>query len=123
MFAKYVLIVATLCLCLTGFSTTSAAKQAETVTYEGSANVLQRDMETFWKIEPQLTAEQKEKFTTAFNRICEVYRTAGLLISSVTDAADEASAHTALMSFQRVMGELPGMIDKLDRLVRSFKVK
>jgi hypothetical protein len=89
-------------------------------TYEGSAATLQTAVESYQRLEPRLTVQQKKEFKESYEGICRSYQTAGILLESVVDAADPASANTAMVSYQRTVAALPRMIDKLAGLVRSF---
>ncbi len=119
MFGMRAFLVCLIFLCAAAVPPAGLAAPADT--YEGSGRVVQRAVETYQKLEPRLSAEQKKRFKEAYDGICESYQTAGVLLTSVTEAADAASARTALVSYQRIMTELPNMINKLDRLVQGFK--
>ena len=121
MFGKRAFLVCLTCLYLAVSATASLGRETTTTTYEGSGNTMQSAIETYQKLEPQLTAEKKKRFKDAYDGICESYQTAGILLASVMDAADPPSAHTALVSYQRIMTELPNMINKLDKLVQSLR--
>ena len=121
MFGKSVLCVCLALLCIAASATAGLSRETRTTTYEGSGNTLQSVVETYQRLEPQLTAEQKKKFKEAYDGICDAYQTAGILLTSVMEAADPVSAHTALVSYQRIMVELPNMINKIERLVLGFK--
>jgi hypothetical protein len=120
MFRKQRVYACLLFLLLAGTAGVSFAAPSAT-SYEGSGSILQTTIENYQKLEPKLTAAQREEFKEAFEGICTTYQTAGILLSSVMDAADEVSGRTAMASYQRIMGELPRMINRLARLVQSFK--
>jgi hypothetical protein len=120
MFKKQHAFACLLFLLLAGSAGVSFAASAA-ASYEGAGNILQTTIETYQKLEPKLTAAQREKFKEAFDGICTSYQTAGILLSSVIDAADEGSSRTAMASYQRIAGELPRMINRLAGLVQSFK--
>jgi hypothetical protein len=121
MFGKCTFSVFIASLFLATLASASLARQTATTTYEGSGNTMESVVATYQKLEPKLTAEQKARFKEAYDGICEAYQTSGILLASVMDAADAVSARTAMISYQRVMGALPEMIDKLNRLVQGFK--
>jgi hypothetical protein len=94
---------------------------ASVATYDGAASALISAVEKYQKMESRLATQQRDQFKASYEAICSAYRTAGILLESATDAADEASAHTSLISYGRIMGELPSMITKLGRLVETFR--
>ena len=103
-------------LCGSGFA---AGPNAES--FRGAADILQSTVDAYRKAEPRLTAAQRDEFKEAYTAICSAYQTAGVLLESVMDAADEPSARTAMFSYQRIAGELPNMVNKLAKQVRSYK--
>ncbi len=91
--------------------------------YEGVADTVQNAVTGYRAIEPRLTAEQKQEFEEAYTQLCKSYQTAGVLLDSVMKAADQDSANTSLLSYQRLAAQFPEMADKLSRLVRGFKTE
>jgi hypothetical protein len=88
---------------------------------EGMAKTITDAVTTYKALEPRLSAAQKEEFKEAYNHVCSVYQTAGILLGSILDAYDEASSHTALVSYQMTMDQLPILTNKVSRIVQSFK--
>ncbi len=117
---RKVFLVCLVCVLLAGCASGTLGNRTS-ASYEEAGGKLQTTIETYQKIEPRLTAAQREQFKEAYGGISKAYQTAGILLASVMDAADEASAHTAVVSYRRITSELPAMIDKLDRLVRGFR--
>jgi hypothetical protein len=118
-FKGYSFLTWLVCLVIAGCASADLNRPTA-ATYEGSAATMQMAIESYQRLEPRLTAQQKKDFKESYEGICRSYQTAGVLLESVTDAADPASANTALISYRRTVAALPGMIDKLAGLVRSF---
>ena len=119
MFKASSFLVWIVCLTIAGCASADLGRPTA-ATYESSADTLQTAIESYQRLEPRLTAQQKKDFKESYEGICRSYQTAGVLLESVTDAADPASANTAMVSYRRTVAALPGMINKLGSLVRSF---
>jgi hypothetical protein len=104
-----------------GGCATSGLSSSGTISREGTGNTLQATVEAYQKMEPRLTTAQRQQFKEAYDGICTSYQTVGILLSSVLDAADEASSRTAMISYRVTEAELPKMINRLAGLVQSFK--
>jgi hypothetical protein len=112
---------------LIGFVLLLAASCASTdlrnstaASYEGVGGILENAVSTYLELKPKLTPAQQQEFMEQYGAICKSYQTVGILLDSVTDAADAASAHTAVISYRRTIAELPKMINRLSQLVQSF---
>jgi hypothetical protein len=114
-------LLACFVLLLLGGCATTGLSSSGTVPREGTANTMQATVEAYQKLEPRLTPAQRQQFKEAYDGICTSYQTVGILLSSVLDSADEASAHTAMVSYRVTEAELPKMINRLAGLVQSFK--
>jgi hypothetical protein len=88
--------------------------------YEGAGEIMENSVNTYLRLQPKLTPVQQQEFKEQYAAICKSYQTAGILLDSATDAADAASAHTAVISYRRTIAELPNMINRLSQLVQSF---
>ena len=117
--AKLILIACALCLLIAGCASVDTGRSA-TATQGGSAEALRVAVQNYQKLEPRLTAQQKTQFKENYAAISKSYQTAGVLLESVTDAVDPASAYTALISYETTVAGISANIDKLGRLVRSF---
>ena len=113
--------VAGLLLLVAGACATAGLQNQASPSYEGVADMLVNAITTYQALEPRLTAEQKREFNEAYAQLCKSYQTSGLLLEAAVDAADQASAHTAVISYQRTVVQLPGMAEKVSRLVQGFK--
>jgi hypothetical protein len=87
----------------------------------GFPDTLADAITTYRAMEPRLSAEQKTEFKEAYDRVVSAYQMAGTLLASVFDAADEASAHTAMVGYMTTADALPGLTDRVAKLVRGFK--
>ncbi len=114
-------ILSGILLLLAGACATAGGPSLGSTSYEGVADMLLNAVTTYQALEARLTAEQKQEFKEAYDQLCKSYQTSGILLESAVDADDQASAHTAIISYQRTVVQLPGMAEKVSRLVQGFK--
>ncbi len=88
---------------------------------QGIADTMADAITTYKALEPRLSTAQKAEFKEAYDHVCSAYQTAGTLLTSITDAQDEASAHTALFAYNMTASELPKLADRVWQLVQKFK--
>ncbi len=110
-----------LLLLLVGACASTGFGNPEMTSAEGIAHTMTNAVTTYKALEPRLSAAEKKDFMDAYNRVCSAYQTAGTLLTSILDASDEASAHTALVSYQMTMDQLPVLAHEVLRRVATFK--
>jgi hypothetical protein len=110
-----------LLLLLVGACASAGLGNPEATSAGGIADTMTDAIKTYQALEPRLSAAQKEEFKDAYNHVCSAYQTAGTLLTAIFDAYDEASAHTALVSYQMTMEQLPILANRVSQLVQSFK--
>lgn len=93
----------------------------DSTSYLAFGDKLQSAVTTYKEKEPGLTEDQKREFQEAYAEACKAFQTAGVLLNAILKAGDEESANTAVLSYRRVMTELPDLVNKVVWIVRDFK--
>jgi hypothetical protein len=87
----------------------------------GPAETIVESAQAYKQMEARLSEDQKAEFMEAYNHVVSALQTSAVLLTSIVDAADEASSHTAVISYLSTAGELPRLIDKVQKIVQGFK--
>lgn len=93
----------------------------DSTSYLAFGDKLQSAVTTYKEKEPGLTEDQKREFQEAYAEACKAFQTAGVTLNAILKAGDEESANTAVLSYRRVMTELPDLVNKVVWIVRDFK--
>jgi hypothetical protein len=114
-------ILSAFLLLLVGACASAGVGNSAATQPQGIANTMTDAVTTYKALEPRLSTTQKNEFKEAYDHVSSAYQTAGTLLASIFDAADEASAHTALVAYQTTSVELPRLADQVWKLVQRFK--